>query len=443
MSDAAPRSDPLDELFSGAPRPAGPPDETTQATSDAAAGPTEAVGRVSGAFDALRRELESLGSLTNEYESRSVELDRRERQMQQHASQLSEREHELCERFRELSEAQRTLQSEASSWKQREEELGDRERAVAAAAERLGELHAWCTLRRSRLVRERGLLADHALKLRDAAAALAARAAERPAPGRIAAGPAAALADSAVGASAPVPERSAVAAPSAPSRTRRGPRMIAIAAAFMFSAGGVGAIGAASWWIAGVLQPPTYLAHCTLAMERQPGTAAHTDEAVESWRAFHVGLAEDPMLMEQVAQRLKRRGYETLATPADVRARTEQDLTVEEASPGELRLTFKGQGAAQTRHVLETFASALAASANDARSRRLDRATTVVTAPARVEDTPVRDTRLGLFAGISAGMVGVCAALAAAGVTLVGRMGAASGNKAAVPEDGGEERWKI
>ncbi len=167
---------------------------------------------------------------------------------------------------------------------------------------------------------------------------------------------------------------------------------------------------AAAWPLAGLFAQPIVLAETRLGMEKS-ASESPTAEHIESWDSYLRALTTDPMLLEQAADRLKRRGFAEVGDPADLARRIEHDMTSQAAKPGELSLTLRGEGAMRTQRILETLTGVLVARANDARDRRLDKALTVVVMPARADSTPIEDARIPLF-GLLAGALGVVCVIA-------------------------------
>ncbi len=178
-----------------------------------------------------------------------------------------------------------------------------------------------------------------------------------------------------------------------------------LGAGALTSAFALAVAGATAWPLAGLIVQPTCLAETRLAMEAVPGEAP-SEERTESWESYLRAMTTDPMLLEQAADRLKRRGFTEVGDPADLARRIEGDMTCQTGKPGELSLTLRGEGEMRTQRILETITGVLVARANDARDRRLDKALTVVKSPARADGTPIDDARLPVF-GVLAGVLGV------------------------------------
>lgn len=160
----------------------------------------------------------------------------------------------------------------------------------------------------------------------------------------------------------------------------------------------LGMLGAASWFVAGGIAPGEYAASVVIAGEGGPRQAVAADDA-EAWQAYMVGLASDPRFLEQAAERMKRRGITTLGTAGELGREARDRLVVETPSPREIRLEWRGEGADRTRRILDTYAVAMASVSNQARARRTDGVTTVISAESKASDRPL-DTRRMEAAGM-------------------------------------------
>ncbi|MBL8744794.1 MAG: hypothetical protein JNK58_00400 [Phycisphaerae bacterium] len=399
-----------------------------------AAAPMAATEKLCSAFALLQAELESLHQSTAEQEKRAAEVDARDAALREHAAQLSEREFHLAERHRELNAAQEQLLQDAGSWRQREEALNARERALA---EREAAMQAslsaaprgsdeFLRTRRERLKKQRRLLAERAAQLVRAKEAIASRLADT-----------ARTRTSLPLAGGAVPAQPAPTVSPRPSRTTRGS---SFGVGMLTSALALAAIAGASWWVAGVVDQPRFIAQATIGMANQG--SLDQPELVESWSEFHQALATDPQLLEQAAERLKRRGYEEFATPSDLRRLIDESMTIDASIPGRLNLSMLGAGRQRTQRILETYTSILVGMANDSRERRADQSSTIVMIDAKAGDEPVSDHRLPIFGMVAGAMATACILAGFAGMSLAGRARAAN-EKTALETEGGEERWSV
>lgn len=222
-------------------------------------------------------------------------------------------------------------------------------------------------------------------------------------------------------------------------------RAAVIAASAVMSLAGIAGV---SWWAAGVLDVPVYVAASTLTIEEKRG--GHSAEALASWQAFQQELLDDPRLMEITAERLDRRGITELRTPTDLRRRLEADLVADTGEAGKVTLTLRGEGGLRTQRTLETLVASMVTMANDARDRRLDGASTAVAQPAATGDAPVASKRQRYFAFIAGGLAALTASLSLAGAAW--SRGSRRDNRPAKPvvvpdnkpgPDIGEKAWTI
>lgn len=222
-------------------------------------------------------------------------------------------------------------------------------------------------------------------------------------------------------------------------------RAAVIAASAVVSVAGIAGV---SWWAAGVLDAPVYVAASTLTIEEKRG--GHSAEALASWQAFQQELLDDPRLMEITAERLDRRGITELRTPTDLRRRLEADLVADTGEAGKVTLTLRGEGDLRTQRTLETLVASMVTMANDARDRRLDGASTAVVQPAATGDAPVSSKRQRYFAFIAGGLAALTASLSLAGAAWSrgSRRDSRPAKPVVVPDnkpgpDIGEKAWTI
>ena len=159
-------------------------------------------------------------------------------------------------------------------------------------------------------------------------------------------------------------------------------------------------IAAASWFAAGKVAKPTYLATATIGLDERdivPGS-----DQVDAWQQFQRQLVSDPQLLEQASQRMDARGFRELRTPSDLRAFLGESLEINATQPGRIGLAMRGEGEGRTARMLETLVTSLVAYSNDTRDLRRDQASTVVVTAARAEGEPVEDPRVAV-AGMIAG----------------------------------------
>src|SRR5690606_7313877 len=85
----------------------------------------------------------------------------------------------------------------------------------------------------------------------------------------------------------------------------------------------LGVLGLGTWWGVGQFVKPTYLAHTTIGIDPSASTPSPTQ--VQSWQAFHEGLITDPKLLSTAADRMRRRGLNTLGAAGDLDWMLKQD----------------------------------------------------------------------------------------------------------------------
>ncbi|MCB9847855.1 MAG: hypothetical protein H6814_05520 [Phycisphaeraceae bacterium] len=155
----------------------------------------------------------------------------------------------------------------------------------------------------------------------------------------------------------------------------------------------VAILGGLSWAVADRIAPTTDLVRATLTAQPHGGASA-SQEAIEEWTRLCASLAQDPRLIEETADRLKRRGVEEFGSPGPLGAYFKDSLSVDSQRPGELNVALQGPGGGATKRILETYLAAFVAIANDATAQFADQASTVVSANASADSPPLTDDRL-------------------------------------------------
>lgn len=149
----------------------------------------------------------------------------------------------------------------------------------------------------------------------------------------------------------------------------------------------VAILGGLSWAVAKQAFPGAYLVQATIAA--QSDGQPLEPEQLAAWQQSMMALTLDPVVMETVAERMKKRGIVDLSTPGDVMARLKTDLDASVPAPGEMVLSLRGSGSEATRRTLDTFLAAFIAIANESRERRADRASTAVTVKPSSDASPI------------------------------------------------------
>lgn len=137
----------------------------------------------------------------------------------------------------------------------------------------------------------------------------------------------------------------------------------------------------ASWLVAGVFKPGTFVATALLVADGQGRDLTAADRA--GWQTYHEQLLADPRFHEMGAERMLRRGIVTLGTPGAFADMMTRELNGISGADGELILELRGSGGERTARVLDTVATALTSYANANAQRRTDGAATVIKEPAK------------------------------------------------------------
>jgi|GEM_PF-6567967 len=171
------------------------------------------------------------------------------------------------------------------------------------------------------------------------------------------------------------------------------------AAFFMACAAAI--IGGIAWLAAGQLAPETYLAKATLAADSRERKL--TDAELEEWRNFHRAMLDDPRFLQFASERMAKQGIASLATPGSLKDRLRADLSTFDNVPGELTLQMKGVGKERLERDLQAIAVAVQSQARDARERRVDGASTVISESAKAGEGPVESERIYYAAALWGG----------------------------------------
>ena len=190
--------------------------------------------------------------------------------------------------------------------------------------------------------------------------------------------------------------------------TSREGRGKSTAAAF-FMACAAAILGGVAWLGAGQLAPEIYLAKATLSADSRERKL--TDGELEEWRNFHRTMLDDPRFLQFAAERMAKQGIASLSTPGSLKDRLRADLTTYDNVPGELTLQMKGIGKEKLERDLQAIAVAAQSQARDARERRVDGASTVITESAKAGDGPVESERIYYAAAIWGGSLLVLGAI--------------------------------
>lgn len=180
-------------------------------------------------------------------------------------------------------------------------------------------------------------------------------------------------------------------------RAARGASLLVAAGAVTLTA-----LGALSWFVAGQVVQPVYLASVSLAAENPEQSL--DDEQVEAWQAHVAAMPEDPQLLDAAAERFRQRGMTDLAQPGALVLRLKKDLDARTDEPGVVRFTLRGQGRTRVERELEALAGACVSLANDTRASRRDGAATILASASKADAEPIEDPRVAAFSAILGGL---------------------------------------
>ena len=156
-------------------------------------------------------------------------------------------------------------------------------------------------------------------------------------------------------------------------------------------------LAATGWFVSGRIAPGMYAAKVTMAAASGDKKLSEAD--MGQWEAYITELTSDPRFLEVASDRMKRRGIGELSVAGELAKEMSVSLDVASAMPGTIVMEYRGEGAARSQRVLDTFAVALASAANNARARRADSAMTVIEEAALAGTEPL-DTRRIEMAGM-------------------------------------------
>ena len=164
----------------------------------------------------------------------------------------------------------------------------------------------------------------------------------------------------------------------------------------------LGTLAALSWAAVNQVLPGTFAAATELVADGR-GRDLSDAERDEWKRALEETLA-DPRFIDLVADRMRQRGYDKLASGGAMKSFLTTNFSHESPSPGSLKLEVRADGRDRAARSLDIIATALASDANANRERRADGAVTLIKSPAVAGERPVNDTRLahaGILLGVS------------------------------------------
>ncbi len=167
----------------------------------------------------------------------------------------------------------------------------------------------------------------------------------------------------------------------------------------------VGAVAAASSWLAASgIVPPERAASVTIdARARDRGALG--EEQAAKWRAWHTALVADDGFLDALMIRLDERQIETFPDKAAINRRLASDLTFAAVDDDSLMLTLSGTEPDEIVTLLDLVASTIVVESGERlRKRTADPWATLNGATATLNPTPLNDQRLpwagGLFGGL-------------------------------------------
>lgn len=180
------------------------------------------------------------------------------------------------------------------------------------------------------------------------------------------------------------------------------------AATLAYSVATLGLLAGLSWEVSRRIWPGTYIARATVEMEVRD-RSVEPAQAVE-WQKDMEQLVQDPRLMEVVSERMKRRGFESLGSAAEVRDLISKSLYTQSTQAGKLEFELRGEGQERSQVLLDTFVTAFKSVADESKGERAHDIGVNITAPAAASSTPLWDQRLqqtGMVFGGSVLLAGI------------------------------------
>lgn len=292
--------------------------------------------------------------------------------------EIERAERELAEREEELAKTSATM---ARELRDAAEALREREAALANQ----GGLPDRIVSRRSRLARVRTALRDRARKLHRYETVLEDRARE---------------ADQILAQRREVSKAAAILQAKENKLQAIQARNKTMSASF-FVVAALAIVGVLGFASADHIAPATYAAVAEVQVDAR-GRQLSSDE-VDEWQRYAEGLLTDPGLLEVAADRMNKRGIESLSRAADLRVRLESDMTTSSPAPGRIVLELVGEGSGKTQRTLDTYVVSLVAQSNATKNQRAGGTGMTVAKDAVVEGPPLQDERLVYAAGFGGG----------------------------------------
>ena len=182
-------------------------------------------------------------------------------------------------------------------------------------------------------------------------------------------------------------------------------------AALAYVVATLGLVGGLSWEVSKRIWPGVYVSKAVVEMDVRDRTV-EPGQAVE-WQKDMEQLVSDPRLMEVVSERMKRRGFDSLGSAAEIRDLVSKSMYTQSAQAGKLEFELRAEGQERSQLLLDTFVTAFKSVADESKGERAHDLGVNITSPAAASNSPLWDQRLQ-----QAGMV------FGGGVLLTGLLGA-------------------
>ena len=115
---------------------------------------------------------------------------------------------------------------------------------------------------------------------------------------------------------------------------------------------------------------------------------------VVAWQKDTQEMLQDPRLMEVIAERMKRRGFESLSSAAEVRSLLSASLYTQSSQAGRLEVELRAEGEQRSQMLLDTIVTALKSVADESKGERAHDLGLRISAPAAASGSPLMDERL-------------------------------------------------
>lgn len=180
------------------------------------------------------------------------------------------------------------------------------------------------------------------------------------------------------------------------------------AAALTYCVATLGLVAGLSWEVSKRVWPGTYVSRAVLEAETRDRRVS--PEQVVQWQSDMEQLVHDPRLMEVVAERMKRRGIESLSSAADVRSMVQDTVYTQSSQPGVLEIEHRGEGRERSQMELDTLVTAFKSVADESKGERTHDLGVLISSAAKASESPLIDERLrqaGMIFGGGVVLVGV------------------------------------